>query len=128
MEFIEFLLLFALGAVLGFFYFSTVALSLFYGFPKALLWSVRRRCHGRLAAWYLGVAVLWIAIFLAAAIALAAFWPSALRTLQESAGFNFGSLLGFWGSVARAAISRSAREDLRLDFLARVANHLPRRA
>jgi hypothetical protein len=108
--------LFAIGLALGLLYFSVAALPIFYGLPKSILWAARGKCGWSVPFKYLVSPVLWSVFFLVLFVLLAMFWPSAFATLQESATFNIGSLIGFWGAALRVLVSRSAHNDMAQDF------------
>jgi hypothetical protein len=110
------LLLFFLGGGLGLLLFGVVALPVVYGVPKAFVCAARGRCSWLTPFKYLLFPIFWSVAFAVAFALLAQFWYPAFSTLKDSAKFNIGSMIGFWGSGLRTLLSRSARNDLREDF------------
>ncbi len=103
--------------------FTVVALPLFYGIPKSIIEYSRRRISIKPVFLYLATFLFGNAVFLIAFILLS-YFPSAFDTVSQGAGFNIGSMIGFWLLALRAIFSRSARQAMRADYDAFVRPHL----
>jgi TPR repeat protein len=103
--------------------FTVVALPLFYGIPKSIIEYSRRRISIKPVFLYLATFLFGYAVFLIAFILLS-YFPSAFDTVSQGAGFNIGSMIGFWLLALRAIFSRSARQAMRADYDAFVRPHL----
>lgn len=116
--------LFALGFVLGIFWFSVIVLPIFYGFPRALIWAGRGWLKWRASFTYLVVPIVWTATLFVVAYIIDYFFPDAAEFLMKSAPFGWGQTAGILLSLVRAIFSRSTRADMSIDFLTFAQPHL----
>ena len=115
MVFVHEALLALVGCGAGFWLFSVVALPLCYGIPSALVGWKRGQLSLKPAFLYLGIFLLWNALFLVAFIVLS-YFPSALETIKGRGGFSIGTMIGFGVTALRSMFSGSARKGMRADF------------
>lgn len=105
-----------LGFLFGIFYFSTIILSFFYGFPKALLGYFRKELRLKAVLHSLGIFLGWQIFIALIFILMAIFFPRIFDFIETRSGaLSFGSFMGFW-YMAASLFRKNAREDLKLDY------------
>ena len=109
--------MFLFGMLFGHLWFSVIVLPLVYGFPRALFWAARGWVKWWSPVRYLRSFWLWAGIFTGIALILTIFLPSVAAYMRDSFMLNFGSMWGGVLTAGYAIFSKSARQDLRHDFL-----------
>jgi uncharacterized protein DUF4339 len=116
--------LFIVGAIVGALSFRTIALPLFYTFPRAVLWAVQGRLRWRALPGFL-VSPIWWGLLLALSFYLVArYAPAAWERLYASPPFYLGLWLGISLRAFRTFSSKAGQLKLRDDFIERVRSHL----
>jgi len=120
--------LFVVGVFLGTLSFRTIALPLFYAFPRALAWAVQGRLRMRALPGFLLSPIWWGALFALGAYLLVRYALGAWERLYASPPFYLGLWLGISVRAFRSFGSKAGQLKLRDDFLDRVRSHLKARA
>lgn len=110
------IILFVIGFLFGIWYFSTVVLSLVYGFPRSLIGYFKKELRLKIAFIYLAIFFGWQIGIIIFFTLIAILFPSFFNLLYKSAGLSLGSLIGFWFSIFRAIFSEETRRDMTEDF------------
>jgi hypothetical protein len=116
--------LFFVGILLGILWFGVIVLPLFYGFPRALYWTLRRWANWRISLLYLLSPIGWTLGFAAVVLFMVPLLPEFATYLANSSPFMNGQVFGFLLSVCRASFFKSARYDIARDFSNFLLPHL----
>jgi len=113
--FIVWLILFAIGFLIGIFSFSNIMLSLFYGFPRTVYLASKGVLKKRACFVYLVAPIAWTAVLMAVYISLRMFASTFLSRVFGFVAIQLGFGLGIVLHVVRL-FATSTRKDMDSDF------------
>ncbi len=116
--------LFVAGLVFAICWFAVTILPLVYGFPRSATWAARGWVRWRAPLRYLAVPIIWNFLFFLITLGLVLFLPDVAAYLMQSWGVAFGQMVGLAIAIGRLVFAKSAREDIRADFLDAIRPYL----